>query len=76
MLQSIRKDVALFILSIILFVGFPSVDVWMASLFYNGTFFLKDNLIAYAIYTDFGLLPFYLLPTLIFFSVFNFYKFK
>jgi len=76
MLKNIRKDLILFILSIILFVGFPSVDLWLASLFYDSDFFLKRDLLAVAIYEDFADMHFYLLPMLIIIAIYSYRKYQ
>ena len=76
MLQSVRKDVVLFILSIILFVGFPAVDIWVSSLFYDSGFFLKGHFLAVAIYKDFADMHFYLLPVLIVIAIYSYRKYQ
>ncbi len=65
MLPIIRKDIILFVLSVVLFLALPSIDIRVASLFYNSGFFLKEHLLAVSIYLDFADMHFYLLPVLI-----------
>ena len=75
MLLNFRNDIKLFIFSLILFVGFPSLDIWVASLFYSSGFFLKNSLLAASIYDDFAIMHFYLLPLLIVLAVINYKKY-
>jgi len=71
-----RTDLALFFLSIVLFTLFPTIDLWLASLFYDSDFFLKRDLLAVAIYEDFADMHFYLLPMLIIIAIYSYRKYQ
>jgi len=71
----VRTDLVLFSLSVVLFTLLPSIDLWVASLFYNSGFFLKRELLAVSIYEDFADMHFYLLPVLIGLAIYFYRKY-
>ena len=74
--MKIRADLSLFGLSVALFTLLPSIDLWVASLFYDSGFFLKGHLLAVAIYEDFADMHFYLLPVLIVIAIYSYRKYQ
>jgi len=66
----IRRDVLLTLLSVILFTTLPGIDLWVSSLFYNGTFFSKSSLFFGSIYWLFAYLHFAILPILMVLAVY------
>lgn len=68
--MTIRSDLLLTILSVILFTTLPNLDLWVSSLFYDGTFFSKSSLFFGSIYWLFAYLHFAILPILIFLAIY------
>jgi lipid A 4'-phosphatase len=68
--MTIRNDVLLTILSVILFTTLPAVDLWVSSLFYDGAFFSKSSLFFGSIYWLFAYLHFAVLPALIILAIY------
>jgi lipid A 4'-phosphatase len=74
--MKIRADLSLFVVSVALFTLLPSIDLWVASLFYDSGFFLKGHLLAVSIYEDFADMHFYLLPVLIVIAIYSYRKYQ
>ena len=72
----IRRDLFLTLLSMIGFIFFPSIDIWLASVFYDSGFIYKANLMAYSIYEDFATMHFILLPSITIAAIYCFKYFS
>ena len=76
MLKHLRTDLILFILSVLIFTLFPQIDIWTSALFFDSSFYLKDQFFFWIIYKIFGALPLLLVPLLIGLSIYFFFKYR
>ena len=76
MLNHVGKDLVLFIFSVLIFTLFPQIDIWTSALFFESSFYLKDQFFFWIIYKIFGALPLLLVPLLIGLSIYFFFKYR